>query len=268
MTETSTKPPLIMGIVNATPDSFSDGGTYDPIAQAKKLIEDGADILDIGGESTRPGAKPVTLDEELCRVIPVIEAVSAQGVRLSIDTQKPEVAKAAFAAGATIWNDISALESDGALEMAAHLKAKVVLMHKLGNPQTMQVAPSYEDVVTEVEAYLLGRAKAAMAVGIEARDIWLDPGIGFGKTLGHNVALLRAIPRLAAHGFDLLIGASNKRMIADLEQLHGRSQSQPDQRLGGTIALHLRAIERGARIIRVHDVGALAQAILLSKLFE
>ncbi|MFT3995901.1 MAG: dihydropteroate synthase [Asticcacaulis sp.] len=252
-----------MGIINATPDSFSDGGTYDPIAQARQLIAEGADVLDIGGESTRPGAEPVSAGDEIARVVPVIAALRAEwSGPISIDTLKPDVACAAFAAGATIWNDVTALtHTPESLGVAADLKAEVILMHMKGEPRTMQAAPHYDDVVAEVEAYLLQRAEAAMRAGIAREKIWLDPGIGFGKTLDHNLALIRATARLSSHGFPLLMAASRKRFIAALEEREGGAASDATQRIGGTLAIHLHAAQQGAKMLRVHDVAALRQAL-------
>ncbi|MDC7675832.1 dihydropteroate synthase [Asticcacaulis machinosus] len=262
--------PLIMGVVNVTPDSFSDGGRFflhaSAIEQAKELIEAGADVLDIGGESTRPGAVPVSAADEIARVVPVIEGLRKDyDVPISIDTFKPEVARAAVSAGATIWNDIRALEGEGSLEAAAELNCDIILMHMKGDPQTMQSEPRYDDVVAEVEAYLLARAEAAMAAGVGRERIWLDPGIGFGKTLDHNLSLIRATGRLAAHGFPLLMAASRKRFIAALEEREGADPSKANERIGGTIAVHLKALELGAKMVRVHDVQAMKQAIRVWK---
>jgi len=257
------KAPLIMGIVNVTPDSFSDGGAYDALEQARRLIAEGADVLDIGGESTRPGAEPVNAAEEIARVVPVITAIAAEwpGV-ISIDTLKPEVARAAYLAGATVWNDVTALShTPESLAVAAELGGDVILMHMQGEPRTMQAAPHYEDVVAEVEAFLLKRAEAAMQAGVARERIWLDPGIGFGKTLDHNLALIRATARLASHGFPLLMAASRKRFIAALEEREGATPSGSDDRIGGTIAAHLHAIANGAKMVRVHDVLAMRQAL-------
>ncbi|OZA80820.1 MAG: dihydropteroate synthase, partial [Caulobacter sp. 39-67-4] len=196
--------PRVMGVVNVTPDSFSDGGRFldhaSALAHVRQLIADGAEILDIGGESTRPGAAPVTETDELARVIPLIEAIRAHSdVAISIDTMKPAVARAAVAAGASIWNDVAALRfGPDAPEVAAELGCEVVLMHMLGEPGTMQDAPVYDDVVAQVQAFLLARADAAMAAGVARGKIWLDPGIGFGKTLQHNLALIAALPGLVA----------------------------------------------------------------------
>ena len=252
-----------MGIVNVTPDSFSDGGRFlDPgaaLAQALRLVEDGADILDIGGESTRPGAAPVPVDEEIARVVPLIAAIRATSdVAISIDTMKPAVARAAATAGATIWNDVAALRfAGGAPEVAAELGCEVVLMHMLGQPGTMQDAPRYDDVVAEVEAFLLARALTAMAAGVEREKIWLDPGIGFGKTPAHNVALLAALPRFVALGYPVLLGASRKRFIAALDPLG----AEAGERLGGSLAAHLHGAAAGVAVVRAHDVRETAQAL-------
>jgi dihydropteroate synthase len=261
------KGPLIMGVVNVTPDSFSDGGRFigfeNALAHARQLIADGADVLDIGGESTRPGAHPVTLEEEISRVVPLIAALSnLTDAPISIDTLKPEVAEEAFKAGAVIWNDVSALSyMPESLKTAARSGADVILMHMQGEPRTMQSNPWYEDVVAEVESYLLERAEAAIRAGVARDHIWLDPGIGFGKTLDHNLALIRATDRLASHGFPLLMAASRKRFIAALEEREGADPSAADDRVGGTIAVHLHAIAQGAKMVRVHDVLAMRQAL-------
>jgi dihydropteroate synthase len=252
-----------MGIVNVTPDSFSDGGRFfDPAAaldQARRLIDEGADILDIGGESTRPGAAPVPAVEEIARVVPLIEAIrAASDVAISIDTMKPAVARAAVAAGASIWNDVAALRfAPDAPEVAAELGCEVILMHMLGEPGTMQDDPRYDDVVAEVEAFLLARVFTAMAAGVEREKIWLDPGIGFGKTPAHNLALLAALPRLKALGYPILLGASRKRFIASLDP----SGAEPTARLGGSLAAHLHGANAGVAAVRVHDVRETAQAL-------
>lgn len=257
-----------MGIVNVTPDSFSDGGQFDDLPRAVehglKLVADGADFLDIGGESTRPGAEPVGEAEEIARTMPVIEALRREtNIPVSIDTMKPGVARAAFTAGATIWNDVNALRAAGALETAAELGATVCLMHMKGEPRTMQDAPAYDDVVGEVEAFLLDRAEAGIAAGISHSKIWLDPGIGFGKTLQHNLELLRSIPVLSRHGFAILLGASRKRFIAAIDE-----GSQSDNRLGGSLAVALHAAASGAAILRVHDVRETVQALKVSAAIE
>ncbi|HYE44422.1 MAG TPA: dihydropteroate synthase [Caulobacter sp.] len=255
-------PPRVMGIVNVTPDSFSDGGRHHKasaaIAHGLALLADGADMLDIGGESTRPGAAPVSETDELRRVIPVIEALRTRSAApISIDTMKPAVARAAVAAGATIWNDVAALRGEGAAETAAELGCEVVLMHMLGEPRTMQDDPRYQDVVGEVEAFLLGRAEAAMAAGVARERIWLDPGIGFGKTPVHNLALITALPRLVGSGFPILLGASRKRFIAAIDPL----ASQAGQRLGGSLAVALEGVRAGVAAVRVHDVRETVQAL-------
>lgn len=260
--------PFVMGIVNVTPDSFSDGGRFDDLPRSVehglKLAADGADILDIGGESTRPGAEPVSEADEIARTAPVIEALRREtGLPISIDTMKPEVARAAFAAGATIWNDVNALRAPGALEAAADLDALVCLMHMRGEPRTMQDDPRYDDVVREVETYLTERAEAAIAAGISRSKIWIDPGIGFGKTLEHNLELLRSIPDLTRHGFPLLIGASRKRFIAAIDEA-----GQADKRLGGSLAVALHAAAKGAAILRVHDVRETVQALRVQAAIE
>ncbi len=260
---------LIMGVVNVTPDSFSDGGRFldisNALEHARQLIADGADVLDIGGESTRPGAQPVTLGDEIDRVVPLIQAIKRDWAGLvSVDTLKPEVAEEAFKAGATIWNDVSALGySSDSLETAARLGGDVILMHMQGEPRTMQVSPYYEDVVAEVESYLLERAATAIKAGVGRDRIWLDPGIGFGKTLDHNLALIRAAGRLAGHGFPLLMAASRKRFIAALEEREGVPASDADHRLGASLAVHLHAVQSGARMVRVHDVAEMKQALRL-----
>jgi dihydropteroate synthase len=260
--------PRVMGIVNVTPDSFSDGGRFlapgAALDQARRLIDEGADILDIGGESTRPGARPVPAAEEIARVAPLIEAIRAvSDVAISVDTMKPAVARAAVAAGATMWNDVAALRfvanpsEMAAPEVAAELGCEVVLMHMLGEPGTMQHDPRYDDVVAEVEAFLLARALTAMAAGVAKEKIWLDPGIGFGKTPAHNLALLAALPRFVALGYPILLGASRKRFIAALDPLG----AEPDARLGGSLAAHLHGAAAGVAAVRVHDVRETAQAL-------
>lgn len=260
--------PMVMGILNVTPDSFSDGGRFAGVEAALghglKLVADGADILDIGGESTRPGADPVDEAEEIHRTIPVIEALRREtGIPISIDTMKPGVARAAIGAGANIWNDVNALRAPGALEAAAGLGCSVVVMHMQGEPRTMQAAPAYDDVVAEVEAFLLARAEAARTAGIAREKIALDPGIGFGKTLDHNLALLRSIDRLAGHGFPVLIGASRKRFIAAADD-----HDDDGNRLGGSIYAALHAAAKGAAILRVHDVRETVQALKLRSAVE
>ncbi len=263
------KGPLIMGVLNVTPDSFSDGGRFfdrdAALRRVQQMVVDGADVIDVGGESTRPGAQPISLDEEVSRVVPLIAAIAqVTDVPVSIDTLKPEVAEEARHAGATVWNDVSALDHDPAsLETAARLDCDIVLMHMQGEPRTMQANPYYEDVVAEVESYLLERAAVAVRAGVTHEHIWLDPGIGFGKSLDHNLALVRATKRLASHGFPVLMAASRKRFIGALEEREGAVASQPEDRLGATLAAHLYAIEHGARMVRVHDVAEMKQALRL-----
>lgn len=255
----------VMGIVNATPDSFSDGGAYDPADQALSLIRDGADWLDVGGESTRPGAEPVSETEELQRVLPVIRAIRARwDGPISIDTLKPAVADAAIAAGATAWNDVSALGHPDSPALAARLGCPVFLMHMQGEPRTMQHAPTYMDVVAEVADCLAQRAVKAIRAGVDPGRIWLDPGIGFGKTLAHNLALLQGLPTLSALGYPLLVGASRKRMIVDLDP----SATTASARLGGSVAVHLYAARMGAAMVRVHDVRETAQALRVQSALE
>ncbi|HEX8568694.1 MAG TPA: dihydropteroate synthase [Caulobacteraceae bacterium] len=251
-----------MGVVNVTPDSFSDGGRFldeaAAVSHARRLIAEGADILDVGGESTRPGAEPVAEADEIARVVPVIEAVRHEsGIPISVDTMKPSVARAAVAAGATIWNDVAALRGEGSLEAAAELGCGVVLMHMQGEPRTMQRSPTYEDVVREVRDFLARRAAAAEAAGVARERIWIDPGIGFGKTLEHNLMLFRALPELAALGFPVVLGVSRKRFVQFLDP----SAEQATDRLGGSLAAALHGADRGAAVLRVHDVRETVQAL-------
>lgn len=253
----------VMGIVNVTPDSFSDGGrwasTEGAIDQAMRLVADGADVLDIGGESTRPGAEPVGEAEEIERVAPVIAGVRALwGGAISVDTMKPAVARAAVAAGATMWNDVTALShAPDSLAVAAELGCDVVLMHMKGEPRTMQADPRYDDVVGEVRDHLRGRAEAAMAAGVARERIWLDPGIGFGKTLAHNLALTARLDALIDLGFPVLYAASRKRTIQAIDP----TATLAADRLGGSLALALEGARRGARMVRVHDVRETVQAL-------
>lgn len=244
--------PRVMGIVNVTPDSFSDGGRHlshaAAIAHAHKLIADGADLLDIGGESTRPGAAAVSEQEELERVLPVIEALRDSAVPVSIDTWKPAVMRAALAAGASMVNDINALQAPDALAAVADSDAAVCLMHKQGDPENMQRAPRYADVVAEVSAFLQARIEATRAAGIGSERIVIDPGFGFGKTLAHNLELLRGLSAFSALGVPLLAGVSRKSMLGAVT---GR---EVDERLAASIAAALLAVQRGASIVRVHDV--------------
>jgi len=257
-----------MGVVNVTPDSFSDGGRFlDPgaaLAHARRLIAEGADMLDVGGESTRPGAAPVDEAEEIARVVPLIEALRRESAApISIDTMKPAVARAAVAAGASLWNDVTALGySPDSPAVAADLGCQVALMHMQGEPRTMQADPHYDDVVAEVVAFLAARAEAAMAAGVKREAIWLDPGIGFGKDKAggppeHNLALLRGLDRLTALGFPVLLGVSRKRFIRAIDPAAG----DPDDRLGGSIAAALWGAAKGVAALRVHDVRETVQAV-------
>ena len=248
-----------MGVVNVTPDSFSDGGRFlEPraaISHAETLIEQGADLLDIGAESSRPGARGVSAEEELARVMPVLEALSDCPVPVSVDTVKPEVMRAALGAGASMINDIGALRAPGAIEAVAASDAAVCLMHMQGEPHTMQRDPHYGDVVTEVAAFLAERVAAASAAGIARERIAVDPGFGFGKTVAHNFELLRNLDRIAALGLPVVAGWSRK---STLGALTGRPA---DDRLAASLAAALLAVERGARIVRVHDVAATRDAL-------
>ncbi len=252
-----------MGVVNVTPDSFSDGGRFldagAAVAQARRLIAQGADMLDIGGESTRPGADPVSEADEIGRVAPLIAAIRREAtIPISIDTMKPAVARAAVAAGATIWNDVTALTYDPtSLRTAADLGCEMVLMHMSGEPRTMQDQPRYGDVVAEVTDYLLARAEAAMAAGVARAAIWIDPGIGFGKTLTHNLRLLANLDRLVATGFPVLLGVSRKSFLRTIDP----AATDPADRLGGSLAAALAGAAHGVRALRVHDVRETAQAL-------
>ena len=260
------KRPLVMGVLNVTPDSFSDGGRFRSIeavvARAEAMTTDGVDWLDIGGESTRPGAAPVSESEEIDRVIPALEAVRAAiATPISIDTMKPAVARAAITAGATMWNDVTALTgSPDSLDACAWLGCDIVLMHMRGDPRSMQVEPRYYDVVAEVIAVLCARAQAAMAAGVAREKIWLDPGIGFGKTPKHNLALLAALDRFTALDFPVLIGASRKGFIGAVDP----RARDPADRLGGSIAAALAAARAGAAMVRVHDVRETVQALTIA----
>ena len=252
-----------MGVLNVTPDSFSDGGRFlrpdTALAQARRMAKEGAAIVDVGGESTRPGAEPVPLQQELDRVLPVIEAVRAElDVIVSIDTVKPEVMRAAVAAGAGLINDVQALRAPGALQVAAASGAAVCLMHMQGEPRTMQQQPRYDDVVTEVQAFLRQRVQACEAAGIGPQRLLLDPGFGFGKTVAHNMALLAALPRLTAGPLPVLVGLSRKSM---LKGLLGRDV---DDRLPGSLALATIAALKGALVIRCHDVAETVDAVTIA----
>jgi len=255
--------PVAMGIVNVTPDSFSDGGRFvDPdsaIAQGLRMAAEGAAIVDVGGESTRPGATPVAADEEIRRVVPVIRSLaSVHRMRVSVDTSKPEVIEAAVEAGAAMVNDVNALRADGAVQAAASAGVAVCLMHMQGEPRTMQRAPSYRDVVEDVYAFLAGRIDRCLAAGIAESRIVVDPGFGFGKTLEHNLALMRRLERFLDLGRPVLVGVSRKSMIGTiLDRAVG-------ERLWGSLALAVLAAERGASILRVHDVGPTVDALRMT----
>ena len=256
--------PKIMGIVNLTPDSFSDGGVYSQNAQtalahAERLLKEGADILDIGGESTRPGADYVSPEEEWARVKPVLAEVAGWGVPVSLDTRRTVIMEKALALGGVdIINDIAALTDDGAVELLARQSdTGICLMHMQGLPENMQINPKYQDVVGEVARYLKARSAECIAAGIAPQRIALDPGFGFGKTLQHNIALMRHLPELMAEtGFPLLIGVSRKRMIGELT-----GQANAAERVHGSVAAALASVARGAQIMRVHDVKATADAL-------
>jgi dihydropteroate synthase len=257
--------PLIMGVVNVTPDSFSDGGRFldadSAVEHGLRLTEEGAHILDIGGESTRPGADPVGEDEELQRVVPVIERLARSGqARLSIDTTKAGVARAALEAGASLVNDVSALRFDpGMAALVAETGVGCCLMHMLGEPRTMQEDPRYDDVVSNVKAFLEERLAFAVAAGIDEARVWLDPGIGFGKTVEHNLELLRRLDEIVAIGRPVVVGTSRKSFLGKLAG--GRSEGE---RLPGTIATNVLALERWASVFRVHDVAQNADALAVA----
>lgn len=259
--------PLVMGIVNVTPDSFSDGGRLAApgaaLEHALGLLGDGADVLDIGGESTRPGAEPVGEQEELDRVIPVIEATRARtDAPLCVDTRKPGVARAAMAAGADCWNDVSALtHAPESLATAVALQAPVILMHMRGDPRTMQADPDYRDVTGDVLNHLVARFGAAVGAGLPASHILIDPGIGFGKNLAHNLKLLADLKRIVALGRPVVLGASRKRFVAALDG----GDPPPAQRLGGSLAAALWAASQGVALIRAHDVRETAQALKVQR---
>jgi dihydropteroate synthase len=253
---------LVMGIVNVTPDSFSDGAMFaspdDAVAHGARLVDEGADLVDVGGESTRPGSDPIDVDEELLRVVPVIEGLvkARAGTPLSVDTRKPEVARAALDAGASVVNDIAGGRNDTLLETVSRTGAGVVLMHMLGEPKTMQDDPRYDDVVAEVHEFLRERIEAAVFAGIPEERICIDPGIGFGKTVDHNLALLRAVPALRPLGAAVMVGASRKGLIGTLTGVE-----DPTARLEGSLALAVLAAAHGADLVRVHDVQATVLAL-------
>jgi dihydropteroate synthase len=254
----------LMGVVNVTPDSFSDGGLFlEPeaaIAHGAELAEEGAEILDVGGESTRPGAAEVGAAEEIARTEPVVSDLAGLGHTVSIDTSKAEVAEAALTAGAEIVNDVTALRASPEIgQICADRGAGLVLMHMLGNPRTMQNEPTYEDVVDEVKAFLAGRIEVALAAGVDEERIWLDPGIGFGKNLDHNLELLRRLGELRELGRPLVVGTSRKSFIGKIDG------SDADGRIGGTIASSVYALAEGADVLRVHDVLESSQAMRLTE---
>ena len=251
--------PLIMAVVNVTPDSFSDGGRHsnptDAVAYALRLSEEGADILDVGGESTRPGAAAIDTEVEMRRVLPVIEALARRGLVVSVDTRNPAVILAAVAAGAAIINDVAALQGRGAMEAAASGNAAVCLMHMQGTPVTMQDAPHYDHVTHEVRAFLESRVRACVAAGITRERLIIDPGFGFGKSLRHNLQLLQELEGFSLLGLPVLVGLSRKKMLG---QLSGRAVLEREY---AGIAANLAAVARGAKILRVHDVAAMRDAL-------
>jgi dihydropteroate synthase len=254
----------VMGVVNVTPDSFSDGGLFldseRAVEHGRELVAEGADLLDIGGESTRPGSAAVSTEEELARVGPVLEGLSGVGVSISIDTSKRAVAEVALEGGAGIVNDVTALRSDPELaDLCAERDCGVVLMHMLGTPRTMQESPTYDDVVEDVQAFLAERIEFALGRGIAEERIWIDPGIGFGKTLEHNLALLHRLGELRALGRPICIGTSRKSFIG---KITGR---EVGERLGGTVASNVLALSNGAEILRVHDVRAVREALVVAE---
>jgi len=255
--------PKLMGVINVTPDSFSDGGLFldaeAAIAHGRELVAQGAEILDVGGESTRPGAEEVSAAEERARVEPVVAGLSGAGHVVSIDTSKLAVAEAALDGGASIVNDVTALRGDPAIgELCADRGAGLVLMHMRGSPRTMQEEPRYDDVVDEVKAFLAERLEVALAAGVDEERIWLDPGIGFGKTLEHNLELLRRLGELRALGRPLVVGTSRKSFIGKIDG------SEVEERLGGSIASSVFAAAEGADVLRVHDVAESLQALLMA----
>lgn len=252
------KRPLIMGVINATPDSFSDGGHFDTAEKAteqvERLMQEGADILDIGGESTRPGSRSVGANEELSRIMPVIEFALSMNIPVSVDTSKPEVMRVAIDAGVTLVNDTNALQAPGALEIVANSSVMTCLMHMQGNPETMQLNPHYSDVVAEVMSFLKQRVASAIAAGIARDRIIVDPGFGFGKTLAHNLALLHQLDKIAAMGWPVMAGLSRKSMLGTI------TGNAVDNRVHASVAAALLAVGQGARVVRVHDVKATRDA--------
>ncbi|HEY5540017.1 MAG TPA: dihydropteroate synthase [Coriobacteriia bacterium] len=259
--------PLVMGILNVTPDSFSDGGRFDDpaaaVAHAERLIAEGAAILDVGGESTRPGAEPVPAAAEIARVRPVVRRFAREGVPVSVDTRHAEVAAACVEAGASILNDVSGFRDRAMIQVAAGCDAGVIVMHMLGDPQTMQEEPHYDDVVVEVGGYLMAQATTLQAAGVARERIAIDPGIGFGKTLAHNLELLQRLPELAALGFPLVLGVSRKRFIGAIT-----GAEEPLDRLGGSVAAALFSASHGADVLRVHDVAITVQALAVAEALD
>lgn len=259
----STERMLIMGVVNTTPDSFSDGGRHLDVSAAvehgRRLVDEGADILDVGGESSRPGAEPVGLEEELARTLPVIERLVADGAVVSVDTTKPEVARLALSVGAEIVNDITALADPAMVSLCRREQPGVVLMHMRGTPRTMQIDPRYDDVVEDVVRFLSDRADAVIDGGVEASRLCVDPGIGFGKTVDHNLALLAATGRIADLGYPVLVGPSRKRFIGEL-----LGRDQPEDRDAGTAGVAAVVATLGAAVFRTHNVPAVSDAAVLA----
>ncbi len=264
--------PRVMGILNVTPDSFSDGGRFEhvdaAVAHGLQMIEQGADLIDLGGESTRPGSQPVPPDEQIRRVVPVIEQLCQQMkqtgrvVPISIDTQHPQVARAALKAGAMMVNDVNAGRTEGMLQLLADHRVPIVLMHMQGTPATMQFNPHYDDVVNEVITYLQARAAAAITAGVSPEKIMLDPGIGFGKTVEHNLTLLARLHRLTALGYPVLLGVSRKRFLGRVGHLATRTEPpMPGELLPGSLAVAVGALMQGVRLFRVHDVAEHRQAL-------
>lgn len=260
--------PVIMGILNVTPDSFSDGGRFfDPglaVDRGLEMVSEGASIVDVGGESTRPGAEPVSESDELARVLPVVQGLVAEGVRVSIDSMKPGVARAAVEAGASVINDVGGLRDPEMRAVAAETGATVCIMHMRGEPRTMQSGITYEDVVGEVCDYLVEQAELAMEAGVEREKIWIDPGIGFGKTVEHNLQLIKGLGVFVESGYPVLVGISRKSFIGKLLG-SDREPIPVEGRLEGTVAAQVLAWERGARILRVHDVQAAKRSLQIAE---
>lgn len=256
--------PKILGILNVTPDSFSDGGRFalldQAVQHAQEMIAHGASMIDVGGESTRPGSDPVSLDEELARVIPVCEKLAEQNISFSIDTSKPIVAERAMLAGAKLVNDVNGLRDSGMMQLVQERKCPVCIMHMQGQPKSMQTDPIYEDVVLEVRNFLLAQADLLLQSGVAQKDIWIDPGIGFGKSLEHNLALIKHLPALVETGFPVLLGVSRKSFLIKI-----LGESHPEDRLEGTLATELFGANCGVDWIRTHDVKALKRALTVQE---